>query len=618
MVVLVARGDDDESGRADWLESSLGPGALERSPQLPKGRLAPRARAPSVGPLRWVMDGGRVLPGAKELSDEAPGASRIFLLGQAPGRGVVHEAAGLRDVYVVDVRAFDGSGREIDRARSWASLVRSLPNELVGGEARVDTESEVSFLLVGPAAALPAHVELLSLAPNGRYRDSLPRVRLEPASCPADVGEGELVCRRTQPIRLVGDAVDRSHPSTIERALVAEVGGRVLLQVTEGARASLWVGGPRELEVAGPGRYRAQLRARILRTRPGGPPAVGNSDAEARELVLAEIATANQIWGQCGIHFGEPGDVDVQIVDPPQTALVAVGCDAGLPASGGEIALSVEGRSLRLRTSPGQSPELVAGRLAEMLAERGYEVSRQRNPKTEHSALPTVDVGARDRKGRWVPLRAERSGEISSDPSLRVCPLEVVLEDGLDHFSDGDSASGTLEERALLRTLLDARPGTIDLLVVPVFSGLGRIGESFIWNPGASLQNALILDRGGIRASLRSFTLSHELGHILLDMPGHPDDYGVDQPNSLMDADASDGTIFGPRRLSLDDCQRALRQSGPQVPVPLLQPWPRQHTGGAATTASAGPAAASPAASPASPPSSPSQTAPLKVRRAVP
>jgi hypothetical protein len=112
---------------------------------------------------------------------------------------------------------------------------------------------------------------------------------------------------------------------------------------------------------------------------------------------------------------------------------------------------------------------------------------------------------------------------------------------------------------------------------VPSFSRTGRIGESFIYADGSSVRNAVIIDRAGIRAGARSFALAHELGHILLDMPGHPDDYGVDQPSSLMDADAADPTIFGPRRLSVADCERAIRQSGPTAPVPLLQPWPLVH-----------------------------------------
>src|SRR4030095_5678540 len=90
----------------------------------------------------------------------------------------------------------------------------------------------------------------------------------------------------------------------------------------------------------------------------------------------------------------------------------------------------------------------------------------------------------------------------------------------------------------------------------------------------ASVRNAVITDRAGIRAGARSYALAHELGHVLLDMPGHPDDFGVDQPWMLMDADSTDGSIFGPRRISIDDCERALRESGPRALVPLLEPWP--------------------------------------------
>ena len=68
--------------------------------------------------------------------------------------------------------------------------------------------------------------------------------------------------------------------------------------------------------------------------------------------------------------------------------------------------------------------------------------------------------------------------------------------------------------------------------------------------------------------------LAHELGHVLLDLPGHPDDYGVDRPSDLMDADAADPSMFGPRRLSIEQCERAYRQSGPGAAVPLLTPWP--------------------------------------------
>ena len=66
---------------------------------------------------------------------------------------------------------------------------------------------------------------------------------------------------------------------------------------------------------------------------------------------------------------------------------------------------------------------------------------------------------------------------------------------------------------------------------VPIFEGYG------------STENAIILDRAGIRAGARSFALAHELGHVLLDMPGHPDDYGVDWNQEL----ETGGNLIGDR-----------------------------------------------------------------------
>jgi hypothetical protein len=41
----------------------------------------------------------------------------------------------------------------------------------------------------------------------------------------------------------------------------------------------------------------------------------------------------------------------------------------------------------------------------------------------------------------------------------------------------------------------------------------------------------------------------------------------------LMDSDASDASPFGPRRLPVDECARAVRQSGPGSRIPLLTEW---------------------------------------------
>jgi hypothetical protein len=87
------------------------------------------------------------------------------------------------------------------------------------------------------------------------------------------------------------------------------------------------------------------------------------------------------------------------------------------------------------------------------------------------------------------------------------------------------------------------------------------------------MRNVVIIDRAGVRARRTSLTLAHELGHVILDEPGHPDDYGVDTPTLLMDSDASDASPFGPRRLPSDDCARAVRQSGPGARTPILTVW---------------------------------------------
>ncbi|HEV8551503.1 MAG TPA: hypothetical protein VGQ57_20790, partial [Polyangiaceae bacterium] len=189
----------------------------------------------------------------------------------------------------------------------------------------------------------------------------------------------------------------------------------------------------------------------------------------------------------------------------------------------------------------------------------------------------TADVLVRRADGGLAELRPDGAAPLSSDPSLGACFGEVDFADGLDHFTDVDAPAGTVEERALVKAFEDGDPTTIDVFVVPAFSGAGRIGESFVHEPGSSIQNVVILDRAGIRAGARSFVLAHELGHVLLDLPGHPDDYGVDRPSDLMDADAADASMFGPRRLSVEECERAVRQSGAGAALPLLTPWPLTH-----------------------------------------
>jgi hypothetical protein len=306
--------------------------------------------------------------------------------------------------------------------------------------------------------------------------------------------------------------------------------------------------------------------------------------ASAIGIARSEVRAASSLWGQCGIHFGSERDLDVKVVDPPPAHLLAIGCNYGLPASGGSIQFRAEGRELRVRTEPGQTPTEVASAVARAVRKRGLRAEVSANPRIGSGALRTADVLVKRADGSPLGLEVLPSERLSSDATLNVCLGEVSLEDGLDHFTDVDAVAGTVEERALVKAFDDGNPSTLEVFIIPRFALSGRIGESFIYGQGASIRNVVIVDRASVRAGPRSYALAHELGHILLDMPDHPDDFGVDRPESLMDADAADPTIFGPRRLSVSECERAILQSGPGAPVPLLSEWPLIGAPGATAT----------------------------------
>jgi hypothetical protein len=563
--VIVDSDDDDDDGIADLRDQELGEAALSRLVWLPKNELEPSTRAPESAPFRLVDRRGEAFAPGKPLRGE-----RIGVQGLRAGSGGLRTSRGLSPVAVLELRALDSQGKLVDLARSHASLTRVLPEEL--GEERPDTDA-LRWLVIGVPQELPQGLQILSIGADGKQKDSLGPVPLSSAECPQGT-DPELQCRVSPYIRASTDVVDRGHPAAADRSILAEVGGRLRVEVTPGVGASLRVGGPRGLASMPVGRYRVRVRAHVLRAKNGGTPAVGADVAEARRLLEDELSLASALWGQCGVHFGPVSSLDIHVVDTPPAHLLAVGCSEGLPASGGTMRVRVDGRVVELETRRGELPLEVAGRLAERIRQAGYVATVSPNARTSRVAERSADVLVRGRGGQFARLDTPANAPVSSDPSLPVCLGEVSLEDGLHHFTDFDAASGTVEERALIKAVEDDDPATLELIVVPTFAGAGRIGESFIFGPGTSAQNAVILDRAGVRAGARSFTLAHELGHILLDMPGHPDDYGVDTPSSLMDADAADSTIFGPRRLSIEECERTMRQSGPGAPVPLLEPWP--------------------------------------------
>jgi hypothetical protein len=275
------------------------------------------------------------------------------------------------------------------------------------------------------------------------------------------------------------------------------------------------------------------------------------------------------------VTFGPTASLEVHIANPPPPYLVALGDDVGLPATGGEVRLKAEGHPVTLAVARGATPDKVAADLARALDKIGLNATVSPNARIAPGAGGSVDLIVKKQGGQLATLEPQSPGTpVTTDATLAVRIGSVDLSDGLQHFGDMDSVAGTLEERTLLKSIDDGDPHTVEVVVVPSFSGGGRIGESFIASDLSSLRNVVLMDRAGVRARRSSLTLAHELGHVLLDQPGHPDDYGIDTPTLLMDSDASDASPFGPRRLTLEECARVVRQTGPRARAPLLSAWP--------------------------------------------
>jgi len=566
IVAYVDRDDDDDDGVADGSAPRVSSGASADVVALSPVTRVGRVESPLL----------RLLAGDKPWSGGGRAPAALGLQGLSPGNLRIELDRELTTVHVLEAMLIDGRGERVDLARSHASLSRELPRVDPSSTNRATDPDALRWVLSGPLEALPDAVTLVTTRPDGSVLDRLDRVQLEPIGCPEGLA-ADLACRATPVVRAVPDPIEPRLSRSSGSVLSAVVGGRITLSVAGRKAQSVRVGGPRMTAVGPIERLRAKLRVHVIRSSRGGMPAMGGDAAGAREIARLEVERAARLWGQCGIQFGPVNEIEIAVRDPPPSYLLAVGCQSGIPASGGEIRFEAGGRRVRVTTRAGETPIEVAGALSRALDRAGLAATVSTNPRSQSFPLATADVLVQRRGGEFIDVGADGILPLSSDPSMPVCLGVVDLADGLEHFSNTDAAAGTIEERALVKAYEDRDPTTIDVFMVPAFAGSGRIGESFIDAPGASIQNVVIVDRAAIRLGTRSFALAHELGHVILDLPGHPDDYGVDVPNLLMDADATDASIFGPRRLTVAECEQAVRQSGAGAPTPLLRAWPMTH-----------------------------------------
>lgn len=437
-------------------------------------------------------------------------------------------------------------GSALDPSKDGASPTREAPGSTL--ESQVEKDGHPDWLRVRARSGV-SEVTLISRSEVGREMD---RVILRRRG---NAFEG---------VRLVTEQSDRIDAQGVYRSLVVDFGGAVELVAGAAVASRLRVTGP--FGVAGA--LRLRIRAMVVRYDDSGASGAGSSDGDAQRRIARDLRLALAAWTQCGIGTG--ADMPITFVSKPPAHLLAVGTGYGLPASGGVVRFAIAGRALSVPVQKGTSALGAALVIATAARHLGFHVDVAENERSLAQAGASADLSFRTRAGKLVELTSP--GPVSSDATLDVRIGVVDLRDGLDHFREEDSQTGTLEERTLLRAVSDGDPTRITMALVPAFAGTGaRLGESFIPSDGSTLAPMVLVDQRGVSMGAASMVAPHELGHVLLDQPGHPDAFGVDTPTRLMDSDASDASAYGPRRLTLDECELARDRS---LARGILERWP--------------------------------------------
>lgn len=472
------------------------------------------------------------------------------------------------------IRWLRGDNQALDPTSSSAPFSRRITNDdSLNRNAAFHQTSELDDLrveIVGiPRESVIDNIVIASVGAAGveRDRQAITWTR----------GEGDVV--RTAFVRLTGDAIDRAATGSDDHTLRVALGDQVRVTARAGATtisSEIVVGRPAADRGTTAARV-ARLRGVILRSSARAPAVIGRDDASAIAIVRRQIQDASEIWLQCFVSLGDPALAEVVLADPPRGTLLAVSDEDGFPAyGGGAIRFRANGTVIDVGpTRAGATPVETALRIAQALQVAGFHPRVTENPPTELGAGRSADVLARDADGVLATLSADGDLPVGRDARQSIVIGSVDLSDGLAEFDNMTASAGSLEERALIKSLADDDPSTIDLFVVNRFTFGTRQGEAFIENGGGPITNVVVLDRIGLRQLHTAFTLPHEVGHILLNQPYHPDNVGPDAPWLLMDSDSNLGTVTGPKRLTWDECLRARAQSADTLPALLTAPAPR-------------------------------------------
>jgi hypothetical protein len=587
LLLSVNYDDDDENRRMDDRQSP--PAAADDDvrtvrPVLPPGTSAVALEADGAERIRVHANGALVaLPGTVD----AASAAALLLDGTrasaAPADVVLRakflDAAGATlaaaelAVTVVGVAFLDAQNEIIDPTRA----ARQISNEVTHhatmpreNDPAVTSPDPDNFRVEAFLAAIPdAAVSLRA----GRPASTTVRAELGALPLAGPAGTAQ----RTPFVRLVSDTMDWTADAVTNRVLLVALRDRVsaVVQAPDGQTVStdLRVGRPGNEDGLDAARL-AQWSIHLLRLYPGGPLALGVDEDTAWKIARDQVVASNEVYAPCNITFGDPAAADIDIVDPPGPTLLAVADIDGLTSGGGRVRFTVNGTTVGpLDIGRNWPPHQTAALIGAAVEAAGFQVEISENAPVEYGAGRSADVLILDAAGNPVRIAAAGDAPLTTDPRQSLIVGELDLTDRLTEFNNATSSAGTLEERTMFKVLNDDDPRTIDLFVINRFAGGGRQGEAFIEHDHGMVMNALVLDRTGIRQTRQAWTQSHEAGHVLLDDPYHPDNFGPDRPWLLMDADASLAAVDGPKRLTHEECERIRRESGVAASPALLARW---------------------------------------------
>ncbi len=586
--------DDDDDGVPDLAEAA----SLDASRDNEVARVV--VRGASTGAVRVTVEGGARVLTAAGLVREATvpvtnGRAEVALVGVAASAtardAAVTFTAGAAtrrvELTVAAVSALDGANTLLRPHRDAVgpsheiTTSETLPRAATWGEASTDPDNvRVEVWDPGSASVGRARVESLGTPASIALEANALRGQLSDLSL-ARPATG--VPLRSRFVRLVGDDLDLRAPGVQGQTLLVGLRDRLRVRyqrpgVAGEATTDIGVGRPGNED--GPlAARRARWHIIVLRQRGDRTgPVVGNDDAGAMRIARRQVEISNEIYVQCAMTWGDPARADVSIVEPPHDALLSVSDNDGFSAAGGVIRVQVNGTAVGpVRQVPGWRPVETARALAAAIRARGFSVRVSENPRTDYGAWGSADLIARDRQGRLATFSPVAGAALSTDARQSVTVGRVDLADGIDEFNNLNSASGTLEERSLVKPLADDDPSSIELFVINRFARGTRIGEAFVEGAAGAIVNGLLIDRAGISAEREAWTQSHEAGHILLDQPWHPDNMGPDRPWLLMDADASLAAVTGPKRLTAEECARIHQQSGVDAVPSILSRYDVAH-----------------------------------------